>query len=65
MLYKFFYKIDDIYCGFKCFTKNGINEHRKKGTFATSVVKKNASIKNIKVMVNLRSQSKLGEGLNY
>ena len=63
-LFNYFYGIKDIYCGFKCFTKKGINQNRCRGTFATSVVKKEANSINLDVTVSLRDEkSKLGEGL--
>ena len=63
-LFEYFYGIKDIYCGFKCFTKKGINQKRCRGTFATSILKKEAMSINLDVDVSLRDdKSKLGEGL--
>lgn len=67
-LFKYFYGVEDIYCGFKCFTKLGVNRKYVKKSYGTSIFKKGATIFNQAVSINARKdQSKLGNGiyLNY
>lgn len=67
-LFKNLYKVDDIYCGFKCFTQKGINPKYVKRSFGTSIFKKGASIFNQPItLVAREDKSKLGDGLylNY
>jgi len=64
-IFKYFYGINDIYCGFKCFLKSGLNKERVRGTFATSIVNKKSNYINLDVDVYLREdKSKLGEGIS-
>lgn len=67
-LFKYFHGVEDIYCGFKCFTKLGINTKYVKKSYGTSIFKKGAKIFNQPVIINARKdQSKLGNSLylNY
>lgn len=68
LLFKYLYKVDDIYCGFKCFTRIGINPKYVKKSFGTSIFNKGTSIFNQPVtLVTREDKSKLGDGLylNY
>ena len=63
ILFKSFFSINDIYCGFKCFKKGGLSLNKTKNTFATALVNKRSSIFNIPVTVYPRpDKSKLGHG---
>jgi len=62
-LFKNFYGVEDIYCGFKCFTKEGVNSNYTKKTFGTSIFKKRSSVFNLPVILsNREDNSRLGEG---
>ena len=63
-LFNYFYGIKDIFCGFKCFKKEGLNTNKILGTFGTGLANKKQACKNIDVVVSNRVEdSKLGEGL--
>lgn len=67
-LFKTFYGVEDIYCGFKCFTKKGVNPSYVKNSFGTSIFKKKSSVFNQPVILSSREDdSRLGKGfyLNY
>jgi glycosyltransferase involved in cell wall biosynthesis len=67
-LFNTFYGVEDIYCGFKCFTKKGVNPCYVKKTFGTSVFNKGSSAYNQQVILSTRGDnSRLGDGfyLNY
>ena len=63
-IFKIFYGIDDVFCGFKGFKHPGISDDFKKDTFSTSVFNKNADKTSIPVKVFQREgDSKLGSGI--
>lgn len=65
LLFSILFGVKDIYCGFKCFKKNGINPKYVSNTFGTSIFKKGASVFNQPVTIEYRDgDSRLGKGLS-
>lgn len=63
-LFETFFGIKDVFCGFKGFTHNGINNNFAEGTYSTSVFNKRAKKISIPVSVLQRTgESRLGSGI--
>ena len=60
-LFKHFYNINDIYCGFKILKKSAISNNIRLNTFGTSIVNKKSSFYNFKIKENYRIDSRLQE----
>ncbi len=63
-MYKIFFNIDDVFCGFKGFQKSGIASKLILNTYSTSVFRKSSRKTSIPIIVNKRSDSsRLGSGI--
>ena len=59
LLFKYFFSIDDIYCGFKLIKKTGISDNISLNTFGTSIINKKGKYLNYEVDFNPRDGSRL------
>jgi glycosyltransferase involved in cell wall biosynthesis len=54
--------VDDVFCGFKILTHNGISDRLLVGTYSTGLLNKSACYLNIPVCVDQRDGTRLGSG---
>ena len=63
-IYKIFFNVDDVFCGFKGFQRSGIASKLVKNTYSTSVFRKSSKKTSIPVKVYVRNgSSRLGSGI--